>query len=56
MRHHFYFYITSRRRSAGIYNINLLKRKKNLIENFYSILQLGVYNKTQKTFKFERFI
>ena len=55
MRHH--FYLISQTRSAGIYNINLLKRKKkNLIENFYSILQPGVYNKTQKTFKIERFI
>ena len=53
MRHR--FYLISRIRSAGIYNVNLLKRKKTLIENFYSILQLGVYKKTQKTFKIERF-
>ena len=51
MRHH--FYLISQTRSAGIYNINLLKekKKKNLIENFYSILQPGVYNKTQKNFQ-----
>ena len=54
MRHR--FYLISRIRIAGIYNVNLLERKKTLIENFYSILQLGIYNKTQKTFKIKRFI
>ena len=55
MRYYFYFYIISQICSPEIYNINLLKRK-TIIENSYTLLQLGIYNKAQKTFKIEHFI
>ena len=57
MRDHFYFYKISRMLSASFYNINQFKtEKQDIIENFFSILQLGVlYTIKHKKFKIECF-
>ena len=45
MRDYFYFYKISQMLAASFYNINQFKtEKQNIIENFFSILQLGVYH------------
>ena len=59
MHNHFYFYKISRMLSASFYNINLFKtEKQDIIENFFSILQLGVLytikHKTECFFKSSR--
>ena len=58
MRDHFYFYKISRMLSASFYNINQFKtEKQDIIENFFSILQLGVlYTIKHKKFKTECFL
>ena len=41
---YFYFYKISQMLTASFYNINQFKtEKQDIIENFFSILQLGVY-------------
>ena len=57
MRDYFYFYKISRMLSASFYNINQFKtEKQDIIENFFSILQLGVlYTIKHKKFKTECF-